>query len=102
MVDMVQKFKKYVVTLFFWCVSYTSNLNFFFADSLRHTSAISILLAVLFVVISSAMAIHALWEGKTQKLRIFPDFSKVSVFDLFTIVPVLVTGFGIQVNGKGT
>ncbi|GMY08335.1 amino acid transporter AVT6C-like [Fagus crenata] len=67
-------------------------------DSLRHTSAISILLAVLFVVISSAMAIHALWEGKTQKLRIFPDFSKVSVFDLFTIVPVLVTGFGIQVN----
>ncbi|KAL4620761.1 hypothetical protein ACB092_06G179000 [Castanea dentata] len=68
-------------------------------DSLRYTSAISVLLAVLFVVICSAMAIQALWEGKsTQKLRLLPDFSKVSVFDLFTTVPIFVTGFGFHVN----
>ncbi|KAK7812387.1 amino acid transporter AVT6C [Quercus suber] len=68
-------------------------------DSLKYTSAISILLAVLFVVICSAMAIQALWEGKsTQKLRLLPDFSKVSVFDLFTTVPIFVTGFGFHVN----
>jgi len=73
------------------------------ADSLKYTSAISVLLAVLFVVICSAMAIQALWEGKsTQKLRLLPDFSKVSVFDLFTTVPIFVTGFGFHVNGKGT
>ncbi|KAM3697720.1 hypothetical protein ACB098_06G134900 [Castanea mollissima] len=68
-------------------------------DSLRYTSAISVLLAVLFVVICSAMAIQALWEGKsTQKLRLLPDFSKVSVFDLFTTVPIFVTGFGFHFN----
>ncbi|XP_075668147.1 amino acid transporter AVT6C-like [Castanea sativa] len=68
-------------------------------DSLRYTSAISVLLAVLFVVICSAMAVQALWVGKsTQKLRLLPDFSKVSVFDLFTTVPIFVTGFGFHVN----
>ncbi|WRX12174.1 Amino acid transporter [Theobroma cacao] len=68
-------------------------------NSLRHTSAISILLAVLFIAISSAMAIYALWKGKTQKLRLLPDFAnQVSIFDLFTTVPVLVTGFGFHVN----
>ncbi|KAF3433311.1 hypothetical protein FNV43_RR24413 [Rhamnella rubrinervis] len=67
-------------------------------DSLRHSSGVSILLAVVFVAISSALAIYALCEGKTQQLRLFPDFGKVSVFDLFTTVPVLVTGFGFHVN----
>ncbi|KAL6291160.1 hypothetical protein ACE6H2_008670 [Prunus campanulata] len=68
-------------------------------DSLRHTSAVSILLAVVFVVICSAMAIYALCKGKTQKPRLFPDFAhQVSVFDLFTTIPILVTGFGFHVN----
>ncbi|XP_021824814.1 amino acid transporter AVT6D-like isoform X2 [Prunus avium] len=58
----------------------------------RHTSAVSILLAVVFVVICSAMAIYALCKGKTQKPRLFPDFAhQVSVFDLFTTIPILVT-----------
>ncbi|XP_048322570.2 amino acid transporter AVT6C-like [Ziziphus jujuba] len=67
-------------------------------DSLKHSSAVSILLAVFFVAVSSAMAIYALFKGKTQKLRLFPDFSQVSVFDLFTTIPVFVTGFGFHVN----
>ncbi|KAL5568874.1 hypothetical protein UlMin_025449 [Ulmus minor] len=67
-------------------------------DSLRHSSAISILLALVFVAISSGMAIYALFQGKAEKLRLFPDFSEVSIFDLFTTVPVLVTGFGFHVN----
>ncbi|XP_021904208.1 amino acid transporter AVT6C-like [Carica papaya] len=65
-------------------------------DSLRHSSAVSIGLAVVFVVISSAMAIHALWTGKTQKPRLVPDFTKVSVLDLFTTIPIFVTGFGFH------
>ena len=60
----------------------------------------SILLAVVFVAISSSMAIYALCKGKTPELRLFPDFGQVSVFDLFTAVPVFVTGFGFHVNGK--
>lgn len=71
-------------------------------DSLRHSSAISIILAVVFVAISSAMAISALCKGKTQKLRLFPDFTQASGFDLFTTIPVLVTSFGFHVNGESS
>ncbi|XP_021904092.1 amino acid transporter AVT6C-like [Carica papaya] len=66
-------------------------------DSLRHSSAVSIGLAIVFVVISSVMAIHALWTGKTQNPRLIPDFTKVSVLDLFTTIPIFVTGFGFHV-----
>ncbi|XP_027333080.1 amino acid transporter AVT6C-like [Abrus precatorius] len=67
-------------------------------DSLRYSSAISILLALVFVASCSSMAFSALWSGKTQSLRILPDFSQVTVLDLFTTVPVFVTGFGFHVN----
>ncbi|XP_028782288.1 amino acid transporter AVT6C [Neltuma alba] len=67
-------------------------------DSLRYSSGISILLALVFVAISSSMAFYALWSGKTQSLRVFPDFSQVSVLDVFTTVPVFVTGFGFHAN----
>lgn len=68
-------------------------------ESLKHASAVSILLAVLFVAICSAMALHAMWEGKTQRPRLVPDFANgVSVFDLFTTIPVFATGFGCHVN----
>ncbi|KAL3521279.1 hypothetical protein ACH5RR_019428 [Cinchona calisaya] len=70
-------------------------------DSLRHASAISILLAVLFVVLCSGMAIRAMWEGKSEKTRLVPDFANgVSFFDLFTTIPVIVTAFACHVNGK--
>ncbi|TKY56928.1 putative sodium-coupled neutral amino acid transporter 10 [Spatholobus suberectus] len=67
-------------------------------DSLRYSSAISILLALVFVAICSSMAFTALWSGKTRSLRIVPDFSQVTVLDLFTTVPVFVTGFGFHLN----
>ncbi|KDP21693.1 hypothetical protein JCGZ_03364 [Jatropha curcas] len=68
-------------------------------DSLKYTSGISILLALVFVVICSAMAIYEMFEGKTQNLRLFPDFAnQASVFDLFTTIPVVVTSLGFHVN----
>ncbi|KAF2296349.1 hypothetical protein GH714_037473 [Hevea brasiliensis] len=68
-------------------------------DSLKFTSGVSILLALVFVAISSAMAVYAMWQGKTQKLRLFPDFAnQASLFDLFTTIPVFVTGLGFHVN----
>ncbi|KAL8520325.1 hypothetical protein ACS0TY_011030 [Phlomoides rotata] len=68
-------------------------------DSLRHASAISVLLAAIFVVICSVMAIHSMWVGKTQKPRLVPDFAGgVSVFSLFTTIPVFATAFGCHVN----
>ncbi|XP_040869476.1 amino acid transporter AVT6C-like [Glycine max] len=61
-------------------------------DSLRYSSAISILLALVFVVICSSMAISALLSGKSQTPRIVPDFSQVTVIYLFTTIPVFVMG----------
>ncbi|XP_065870297.1 amino acid transporter AVT6C-like [Euphorbia lathyris] len=68
-------------------------------DSLKYTSAISVLLALVFIAITSSMAISAMLQGKTQKLRLFPDFSnESSIFDLFTTIPVFVTGLAFHVN----
>ena len=72
-----------------------------FTESLRFTSAISVLLAVVFVAISSVMAISALFEGKTQSPRLLPQVDdRTSFFDLFTAVPVIVTAFTFHFNGK--
>ncbi|KAL9226791.1 hypothetical protein vseg_002562 [Gypsophila vaccaria] len=68
-------------------------------DSLRHTSLVAILLAVVFVVIASVMAIIAILQGKAQTLRLVPDFSNQgTLLSLFTTVPVFMTAFGYQLN----
>ncbi|GAA0143262.1 amino acid transporter [Lithospermum erythrorhizon] len=68
-------------------------------DSLRHASAVSILLAVLFVVMCSGMAIYAMLKGRTETPKLVPDFSHgVSFIDLFTTIPVFATAFGCHVN----
>ncbi|KAK9168000.1 hypothetical protein Syun_000140 [Stephania yunnanensis] len=41
-------------------------------ESLRFTSAVSVLLAVVFVIISSVMAIIAIFEGKTETPKLVP------------------------------
>ncbi|KAG5240032.1 amino acid transporter family protein [Salix suchowensis] len=68
-------------------------------ESLRFSSAISVLLAVVFVGICSVMAICALVEGKTKSPRLLPHLdNKTSFFDLFTAVPVIVTAFTFHFN----
>ncbi|KMT18863.1 hypothetical protein BVRB_2g029670 [Beta vulgaris subsp. vulgaris] len=68
-------------------------------DSLRYTSLLAILLALVFVVISSVLAVEAMLEGKTQNLRLAPDFSRQGTFlSLFTTIPVFMTAFGYQIN----
>ncbi|KDP21692.1 hypothetical protein JCGZ_03363 [Jatropha curcas] len=68
-------------------------------ESLSFSSAVSVLLAVVFVGISSVMAISALIEGKTKTPRLLPHLdNQVSFFDLFTAVPVIVTAFTFHFN----
>lgn len=67
-------------------------------DSLRFTSAISILLAVVFVFISSGMAIYALFNGTIKTPRLLPDFTHQSFLELFTAIPVLVVAFTFHFN----
>lgn len=72
-----------------------------FPESLRFSSAISVLLAVVFVGICSVMAIYALIEGKTKSPRLLPHLdNKTSFFDLFTAAPVIVTAFTFHFNGE--
>ncbi|KAL9421783.1 hypothetical protein AB3S75_034118 [Citrus x aurantiifolia] len=67
--------------------------------SLRFSSAISVLLAVIFVAICSVMAIYAVWEGKSKTPKLLPQLDNhVSFFDLFTAVPVIVTAFTFHFN----
>ncbi|OWM69899.1 hypothetical protein CDL15_Pgr025748 [Punica granatum] len=68
-------------------------------ESLKFSSAVSVLLAVVFVGISSALAILALIEGKTNSMRLLPELEdKSSFFNLFTAVPVIVTAFTFHFN----
>ncbi|XWS74745.1 hypothetical protein CRYUN_Cryun01aG0024100 [Craigia yunnanensis] len=68
-------------------------------ESLRYSSAISVFLAVVFVAISSVLAILALLEGKTKSPRLLPQLDNTtSFFDLFTAVPVIVTAFTFHFN----
>uniref|UniRef100_A0A6V7QSE9 Amino acid transporter transmembrane domain-containing protein n=1 Tax=Ananas comosus var. bracteatus TaxID=296719 RepID=A0A6V7QSE9_ANACO len=70
-------------------------------DSLRFTSAVSILLAAVFMCISLGIAISALIHGTAKMPRLFPDFANLSsVFELFTAVPVVVVAFTFHFNGK--
>ncbi|KAJ3694758.1 hypothetical protein LUZ60_000135 [Juncus effusus] len=68
-------------------------------DSLRYTSAISVALAVVFVVITAGIAIVKLISGGVSMPQLFPqivDFN--SVWNLFTCVPVLVTAYICHYN----
>ncbi|XP_066312810.1 amino acid transporter AVT6C-like isoform X1 [Miscanthus floridulus] len=68
-------------------------------DSLRFTSAISILLAVVFMLISLGIALYALFKGTATMPRMLPDFSRLSSpFELFTAVPVIVLAFTFHFN----
>ncbi|KAF8102032.1 hypothetical protein N665_0201s0323 [Sinapis alba] len=68
-------------------------------ERLAFSSAISFLLAVLFVVISSVLAISALMKGQTKSPRLFPELNNGGSFwNLFTASPVIVTAFTFHFN----
>ena len=70
-------------------------------ESLRFSSAVSVLLAVVFVAICMGMAISAFIQGKTERPRLFPLVNGRGLFfELFTAVPVIVTAFTFHFNGK--
>ena len=69
-------------------------------DSLRYTSALSVALAVVFVVITAGVAIVRLIEGTVEIPKLFPEIDGISsVWKLFTAVPVLVTAYICHYNG---
>ncbi|GMI77081.1 hypothetical protein like AT3G30390 [Hibiscus trionum] len=68
-------------------------------DSLRFTSALSVALAVLFIVITVGIAIVKLIGGTISMPRLLPDVTDFTSFwNLFTVVPVLVTAYICHYN----
>ncbi|XP_073526094.1 LOW QUALITY PROTEIN: uncharacterized protein [Phyllobates terribilis] len=68
-------------------------------DSLKFTSALSVGLAVVFLVIMVGIAILKLISGGVAMPRLLPDVSDLtSLGKLFTVVPVLVTAYICHYN----
>lgn len=73
------------------------------ADSLSFTSALSVALAVVFLVITVGITVVKLFNGSIAMPRLLPDVTDVSsFFKLFTVVPVLVTAYICHYNGMET
>ncbi|KAI5655145.1 hypothetical protein M9H77_32332 [Catharanthus roseus] len=69
-------------------------ISFKRVDSLRYTSALSVGLAVVFVVITAGVAIIKLMNGSIGMPRLLPELvDQASFWKLFTTVPVLVTAY---------
>ena len=74
---------------------------FLLADSLRFTSALSVALAVVFIIITVGIAIIKLINGSISMPRLLPNVTDLTSFlNLFTVVPVLVTAYICHFNGK--
>lgn len=65
------------------------------------SSAVAVLLAIVFVGICSAMAISATVKGETRNIKLLPQLDdQAAFFNLFTAIPVIVTAFTFHFNGK--
>ncbi|KAL3340309.1 hypothetical protein AABB24_028778 [Solanum stoloniferum] len=69
-------------------------ISFKRVDSLRYTSALSVALAVVFVVITAGIVIVKFINGSIGMPRLLPKLiDQASFWKLFTTVPVLVTAY---------
>ncbi|KAJ8751851.1 hypothetical protein K2173_026049 [Erythroxylum novogranatense] len=68
-------------------------------DSLRYTSALSVALAVVFLVITVGITFIKLINGSIPMPRLLPNVTHLTSFmNLFTTVPVLVTAYICHYN----
>ncbi|KAF7141308.1 hypothetical protein RHSIM_Rhsim06G0065200 [Rhododendron simsii] len=68
-------------------------------DSLRYTSALSVGLAVVFVVITAGVAIVKVINGSIGMPRLLPELvDQASFRNLFTTVPIIVTAYNCHHN----
>ncbi|KAL5558713.1 hypothetical protein UlMin_034924 [Ulmus minor] len=69
-------------------------ISFKHVDSLRYTSALSVGLAIVFVVITAGVAIIKLMNGSIGMPRLMPELvDQASFWKLFTTIPILVTAY---------
>lgn len=74
-------------------------VSFKHVDSLKFSSAVSVSLAVVFVVITAGITIFKLVHGDIYMPKLLPDVvDQVSFWKLFTTVPVMVTSYICHYN----
>ncbi|KAI3705674.1 hypothetical protein L1987_75913 [Smallanthus sonchifolius] len=68
-------------------------------ELLSMSSAVAVLLAVVFVGICTAMAVSAAVKGQSRSIRLLPQLDdQAAFFNLFTAIPVIVTAFTFHFN----
>ncbi|KAK4735718.1 hypothetical protein R3W88_009979 [Solanum pinnatisectum] len=68
-------------------------------DSLSLSSAASVALAVVFVVVAFTIAFIKLVEGKIESPRMTPDFgSKQAILDLLVVIPIMSNAYVCHFN----
>uniref|UniRef100_A0A5B7BAD1 Amino acid transporter transmembrane domain-containing protein n=1 Tax=Davidia involucrata TaxID=16924 RepID=A0A5B7BAD1_DAVIN len=68
-------------------------------DSLSLTSAASVALAIVFVLVAFAIAVIKLVEGKIEAPRMTPDFgSKKAILDLLVVIPIMSNAYVCHFN----
>ncbi|KAL3528915.1 hypothetical protein ACH5RR_008237 [Cinchona calisaya] len=68
-------------------------------DSLSLTSAASVALAVVFVLVAFTVAFIKLVEGKIEAPRMTPDFgSKKAILDLLVVIPIMSNAYVCHFN----
>ncbi|OWM69602.1 amino acid transporter AVT6E isoform X1 [Punica granatum] len=68
-------------------------------DSLSLTSAASVALAVVFVVVCFIVAFIKLIEGKSEAPRMAPDFgSEKAILDLLVVIPIMTNAYVCHFN----
>ncbi|PWA96211.1 transmembrane amino acid transporter family protein [Artemisia annua] len=68
-------------------------------ELLSMSSAVAVLLAIVFVGICSAMAVTAAVKGQSRSIRLLPHLDdQAAFFNLFTAIPVIVTAFTFHFN----
>ncbi|KAF8087124.1 hypothetical protein N665_0598s0008 [Sinapis alba] len=87
------------VVLLFTCL-FASITAFKRIDALRFTSALSLFLAVVFLVITAGIVVTKFFRGGLMKPKLFPNVTDLSsLWKLFTVVPALVNAFICHSNG---
>nr|XP_043636557.1 amino acid transporter AVT6A-like [Erigeron canadensis] len=83
-----------VLMLLTTLIVFSPLISFKRVDSLRYTSALSVALAVVFVVIMSGVTVTKIINGSIEMPRLHSELvDRASFLKLFTTVPVLVTAY---------
>ncbi|KAJ0231892.1 Amino acid transporter [Hirschfeldia incana] len=86
--------KRAVVLLFITLCVFAPLTSFKRIDTLRFTSALSLVLAVVFLVITAGIVVTKFYRGGLKKPRLLPNVTDLSsIWKLFTVVPVLVNAY---------